>query len=196
MRWNALTVALRTSRWRRVVPGLAVALLLMPTPALALTFLTPWSTTFTQTGGPTPPTPIVNDSVNGQDDHLTVDMGNYTGSTAVATSTVQLTRQIQVTSASQAIQYAHAAGNTFQQAGETVTVVLKNASGSTTLSTPISVSFTNNSTIPVTFSDSETVRNTLNNGTYTLVVTVTHKTNNKLGSWKKKSQHVFDFAGF
>jgi hypothetical protein len=195
MRWNALAVALRTSRWRRVIPGLVVALLLMPTPALALTFLGSWSATYTQTGGPTPPTPVFTDSVSGQDDRLTVDMGNYTGSTAVATSTIQLTRQIQVTSASQAVQYAHAAGYTFQQAGETVTVVLKNASGGTTLSTPISVSFTNNSTVPVTFSDSETVRNTLNGGTYTLVVTVTHKTNNKLGLWRKKSQHVFDFAG-
>ena len=188
-------------RMRGVAGGLVAALLLMPLPAMAITFLGSWSPTFTQTGGPTPPTPtIVSDSVTnaGQDDQLLVNMDQYQGSTAKASSQIVLTRQIQITSSSQTVEFDHTYDALFSFAGYTTTVQVKDLQGHVVI-TPINVSKSNTSGTFKELQDNANVRQSLANGTYNLVVTITNTTNNKVGGWKfnpgHKSEHEFDFQG-
>src|SRR5215831_2905633 len=51
--------------WKRLAAGLAAALLLTPVPAMALTFTTGWVASYSQAGGPTPPTPVYTDATAG-----------------------------------------------------------------------------------------------------------------------------------
>src|SRR5262249_22824562 len=116
---------------RRVVGELVTALLLMPMPALALTHLRSRHALTPLVGHPTPPTPVVTDSVSGQKDTLLVDMGVYTPSTATqtASSQVVLTRQVEIDKASQAIEFTHNFAGLFAYAGYNVTVQVKDSSG-------------------------------------------------------------------
>ena len=97
----------------------------------------------------------------------------------------------------QTVEFDHSFSGLFSQAGYSVTVAVKNSSGQTVL-TPISV---NRSTTSKTFTELQDSLNALEkkipNGNYTLVVTVTDTTSNKIGGWKhgSKSKHEFDFQG-
>ena len=122
------TILTRVARWRRVLGGAVALLVLMPVPAMALTFLGSWVKSTSVSGGPTPPTPSFSDSTSGQNDSLIVDMGDYQGATATANSSITLTRQFQITSSSQQMQFDHAAMNQFAQAGEKVTLKVEDAS--------------------------------------------------------------------
>jgi hypothetical protein len=184
-------------RMRRVVGGLAAALLLIPMPAMAITYLGSWQASYSQSGGPTPPTPTFSDSgVSGQNDTVLVDMGEYQGSTAKATSTIELTRDISISSSSQVIQFDHSFAGLFEQAGYSVTVAVENSKGQVVV-TPISISKTTTSTTFKELQDSLNVNERLSKGSYTLVVTVTDATNNKIGGWKRHNSqsHEFDFQG-
>jgi hypothetical protein len=186
-------------RMRRVVGGLVAALLLMPVPAMAITYLGSWSATFTQTGGPTPPKPTFTDSLSsgGQNDTLLVAMGDYQGSTAAATSTIQLTRPITISQPTQVIEFDHSFAGLFAQAGYSATVAVKDSSGHAVV-TPFSLNESTTSKNFTELQDSLNVNKKLARGNYTLVVTVTDTTNNKIGGWKKYqsiSAHEFDFQG-
>jgi hypothetical protein len=188
---------------RRVVGGVVTTLLLMPVPAMAITYLGSWSATFTQTGGPTPPKPTFTDvpnfNGNPQNDQLLVDMGEYQGSTATATSTIQLTRQVSIPK-TQRIEFDDGFSGLFSQAGYSATVTVKDSNGNIIV-TPINVTKSTTSKTFIELQDSNNVTQSIAGSAknYTLVVTVTHNTSNKVGGWKHnpphKSAHEFDFQG-
>jgi hypothetical protein len=189
---------------RRFLGGAAAALLLMPMPAMALTFLGSWTPSISVSGGPTPPTPTFTDSVTNNggkaEDVLNVFMGDYQGQTATANSSITLTRQFDITNPAQVLQFQHNATTMLSQAGENVTLQVKNGAGQV-LFTPVNFAFSTNSTTFVSVQDSELYRTALsmNPATqhYMLVANVTFNTNNKVGGWKTKSAaHVFDIQGF
>jgi hypothetical protein len=182
------------SPWRRVVGALAACLVLLPVPAMALTFTGSWVASYSQSGGPTPPTPTFTDNLSADQnqDVLTVNMGTYQGATAPATSTIQLARPFSVSARSQTVEFDHAFTTLFNQGGATVTVAVQDALGQT-LVTPIN--FSQSTTGTAFLSDDETVFNRLRAGNYTLAVTVTYQTSNKIGGYQSRSVHTFDFEG-
>ena len=118
---------------KRMAGGLLAVALLTPLPALALTFSHAWQATLTF-GGPTPPTPVVNDQVttvapNQQEDNLFVNLGNYQGATQTTISAVVLARTITVSSPSEAIDFAQQFSDQFKQAGVNVAVAVFNSKG-------------------------------------------------------------------
>ena len=183
--------------WRRILGGAVAALVLLPVPAMAmLSFSSPWTGSPSVSGTPTPPVPTVSDSTSGQDDSLIINMGTYQGTTA--NSSITLTRQFQITGvSSQQVEFNHSAIDQFMQAGETLSLKVEDASGHV-LFTPVTFAYTNPSSSLATVQDSELYKTILSKGTYTLVLNVAYKTNNKFsGSWggKKKSAHRFVIEG-
>jgi hypothetical protein len=183
--------------WKRLLGALLAALALLPVPAAmaTLTFSGSWTPIISTVGGPTPPTPTFSDITNNaqQVDDLTVNMGTYQGSTALATSSIELTRPITLSTSNQSIRFTQQFISQFTQAGESVTVKVKNSSGATVL-TPITSNRSFNATTTLQESDL-TLTNVLAKGTYTLDVKVVYNTTNKLGGWKTKSPHQFEFKG-
>jgi hypothetical protein len=181
----------------RVLGGLTAAILLLPMPAMAISYITSWQATYNQSGSPLPPKATFNDGgIVGQNDTLFVDPGEYTNGTTPASSSITLTRQVSL-SANQTIEFDHSFSGLFAQGGYSATVVVEDLMGHPVV-TPFSVNKNTTSSSFIELQDSLNVRNRLNNGNYLLVVTVTDVTNNKLGGWKKnnKSQeHEFDFQG-
>jgi hypothetical protein len=183
-------------QWKRFVAGLLAALVLLPVPAMAaITFNGTWTPVISTVGGPTPPTPLWSDATNnpGQVDDLTVNMGTYQGSTQQATSKIELTRPINLSTDNQTIEYLNQFTSQFTKAGVNVEVWVKNSSGQVVLN-PIVVShnFSNTTTLQET---DMTFANTLKKGNYTLEVQVIYNTNNKVGGWKTISPHKFEFKG-
>jgi hypothetical protein len=199
MKWSFTLLG----RMRRVVGGLVAALLLMPLPAMAITYLGSWTVASSSaTGGPTPPTfTIAGDNVTnaGQNDQLLVSIPDYQGSTANATSTITLTRPVSISQpGGQTVEFDHSFTGLFSQAGYSVTVALDDSSGHVVL-TPISVNKSTTSTQFAQLQDSvKALERKIPNGSYTLVVTLTDTTSNKIGGWKRYqsiSAHEFDFQG-
>jgi hypothetical protein len=196
MSWKTALVLSRRCG-KPVLLGLAAALLLAPVPALAFTFTGSWVATFSQTGGPTPAQPTFTDrtSGSGHEDDLFVDMQEYQGATAPAASTIQLSRSFRVQDARESLELSHEFATYFAQGGATVTVAVKDTSG-TVVATPLTFDRSTSSSTFTAISDDQERELRLGRGNYSLVVTVTYKTNNKLGGWKrKKSQHHFQFEG-
>jgi hypothetical protein len=170
--------------------------LLLPVPALALTFTSSWQAVTNTLGGPTPPEPTFTDVTNKAEnvDHLSVDMGAYQGSTASAASTIDLTRTFSIDD-SQRIELQDRLLAQFQNAGEDISVSIKNSAG-TTVATPIKVSLDNPSDQLKTLRAFENGFSNLKPGDYTLDVAIRYFTNNKVGGWKSISEHhKFDFEG-
>jgi hypothetical protein len=178
----------------RLFTGLAAALVLLPVPAMALTFTGGWQSVTAVSGGPTPPTPTVTDVTNGADDNLTVDMGSYQGSTKKATSVIVLVRPVTISSASEAIRFAEQFSTDFSQGGVALTMTVSDSKGNL-IATPISFGKSTTSTSFVNISDSESAQQTFKAGNYYLGVGVAYDTTNKIGGWKTKSKHHFEFTG-
>ncbi len=157
--------------------GVAAALVLLPVPAMAaLTFTgTTWTVASdTQSGGPTPPAATFTDVTNNpkQEDDLYVNMGNYTGSTKTATSSIELTRGITLSSSNQLLEFEQNFMTELKQAGLSVTVSVKNSSGQV-VQTPLTYSTSTSSTSFVKYTVSQAnINNLLKSGAYTLDVTV------------------------
>jgi hypothetical protein len=184
-------------RWKQLIGGVVAALMLLPVPAMALTFLGSWHATISGSGGPTPPPATFSDVTNnpGQVDDLTVNMGNYQGSTATATSSIELTRQFTVPSPSQKLSFQEQFTSQFTQAGASVSVAVKDAAGKNTLFTPLFFSIQSTIKQPVTVQVFQLATRTVSSGTYTFDVKVVYNTNNKIGGWKTISPHAFEFKG-
>lgn len=178
----------------RLLAGLAAALLLLPIPAMALTFNGSWQSATAVSGGPTPPTPTFTDSTNGPDDNLTVDMGSYQGQTKTAYSTIGLARTINVPSAGEAIKFAEQFSTDFQQGQVALAVAVFDSKGNL-VAAPITFSKSVAATTFTNVSDSQTATKSFNGGNYILTVGVAYDTTNKIGGWKTKSKHHFEFTG-
>src|SRR6516225_2110814 len=164
--------------WRRLVVCLVVALTLVPLPAMALTFTSPWQSAITTAGGPKPPTPTFSDATNGGQDDLFVDMGTYQGKNKAALSVISLERQISVPSAGEAINFAHAFATDFKQGGVDVAVAVYDSSGHL-VATPITFDQQTNSTVFTTISAVQSASQSFAGGNYILSVGIAYNTNNK-----------------
>jgi hypothetical protein len=184
-------------RWKQLIGGAVAALMLLPVPAMALTFIDAWAPVISTSGGPKPAPPTFSDVTNNakQLDDLTVNMGNYQGSTATAQSSIELTRHVSVPDGSQNVSFQEQFTSQFTQAGASVTVAVKDASGHNVLFTPLSFSFQSTLTQPVTVQVFQLATRKVNGGTYTFDVKVAYNTNNKIGGWKTISPHAFEFKG-
>jgi hypothetical protein len=180
--------------WRRLIVCLVAALILIPAPAMALTFTSAWQAATSLSGGPTSPTPTVTDVTNGGDDNLFVNMGNYQGSTQKATSIITLERQISVPSPGEAISMASAFATDFKQGGVDVAVGVFDSRGHL-VALPITFDQQTNSTVFTTISANQTTTQNLKGGDYFLAVAISYTTNNKVGGWNTKSVHHFEFLG-
>lgn len=197
MRLRSFTGGLIGRPALRVLAGLPALLLLLPLPAMALTFTGNWAATYSQSGGPTPPKPTFSDVTNNaeQVDDLSVNMGNYQGSSAPATSTINLTRGISITAPGQDVDFAHLLVAGFQNAGTDITVSVKNSTGQTVVR-PVQLNLNNTSKNLEYFLAFQNDVARLNKGNYTLNVQVQYFTNNKVGGWKSISAfHQFVFEG-
>jgi hypothetical protein len=193
MRLKSLPLGLRKTWWR-LTTSLVAVLILVPVPAMALTFTGPWQAVTSTSGGPTPPAATFSDVTNGGDDNLFVNMGNYQGTTQKALSVIALTRNISVPSSGEAIQFAHAFTTDFKQGGVDVAVAVFDNHGHL-VATPITFDKQTTSTTFTTISANQSVKQNINGGNYILSVGIAYNTNNKIGGWKTKSQHHFEFLG-
>jgi hypothetical protein len=187
-------------RWKPVLGGVIAALLLLPVPALALTFTGHWKAAIQRSGIPLPPKPKVADVTNNaaQKDTLTVNMGNYTGRKGKAVSSIILTRGFTISAASQTIQLNETFATELVQAGAQVVVAVRNANGRV-VATPF-VFRTNFPRTPFlgfvpVGGKAPTNTFTLKKGRYTFDVRIKYRTDNKHGRWKTKSPHKFEFIG-
>ena len=182
---------------RRMTGGLLAAVLLLPLPAMALTYTSAWTATTSDSGGPTPPKPVYTDSVVGQRDDLTVDMGTYQGATSNAKSTISLTRGFSITQAGGQNVMAEADFAAYlAYAGLAVSEQVKDSKGHVIMDLSGGIFNANNTSGAKTLytgAGSTVVK--IADGNYTINVSITYNTNNKIGSWSMKSKHHFEALG-
>jgi hypothetical protein len=179
---------------RRMIGALAAAALLVPLPAMALTFTGPWQAFTNVSGGPTPTTPTFTDVTNGGTDDLVVDMKDYQGATAKAASIITLVRPIEITSASEAVDFAHQFAADFKQGGVVAAVGVFDGRGNL-VAAPITFAQQTRSTTFTPIGADQSVTETFSKGNYFLGVGVIYFTNNKIGGWKEVSKHHFEIEG-
>jgi hypothetical protein len=200
---TSLTAALLRGG-RRMTGGLLAAALLIPVPAMALTFTSNWSATYpTPSGAPTPIKPSFTDATVGQRDDLTVDMGTYQGTGGMnkggfyATSTINLTRGFSVTQAGGQNVFAEADYATYlADAGLAVSEQVKDSKGHLIMDLSGGIfNEQNTSGTKTLYANSASTTQKIADGNYTLTVSITYNTNNKIGSWSMKSKHHFEAIG-
>ncbi len=194
MRIAANFVSALLRRSGRLFGGLAAAVLLLPLPAMALTFTSAWQAVTLQSGGPTPPKPTFTDSTTGGADSLTVNMGSYQGQTKTAVEAIALARSITVPTAGEAIQFAEQFATQFKQGGVDLAVAVFDNHGNL-VAAPITFNQQTNSKAFTTITGNQSVKQTINGGNYILTVGVAYNTNNKIGGWKAISAHHFQITG-
>ena len=184
-------------RGPRLLGGLVAAVVLMPLPAMALTFTSPWTATYMQSGAPIPTKPTFSDAVSGQRDDLTVDMGTYQGATKTATSTINLTRGFSVTNGSGQNVLAEADYSTYlTYAGFNTGEQVKDSKGHVIMDLSGGIFNVNNpSGTQKLYANSGSTTVNIGPGNYTITVSLTYTTNNKIGSWKMKSKHHYEAMG-
>jgi hypothetical protein len=182
----------RASRgpWKKMLAGVAVATLLLPVPALALTFLGSWVFTSVITGGAPVPTTSFSDSANGGS--LTIGMGSYSA-TPSASSEITATRNFTIPSGGQMVSVFRSWITTLQQANLQVKINIMKTNGNTSLdfNSADSAGLTQ-TTFTRTFTNSQR----LTPGTYKVVIDILYKTNAATPhKWINSSPHRFDFTG-
>jgi hypothetical protein len=197
------TIALKlVGRWKQLVGGLVAALVLLPVPAMALTFSGSWKAVILTKGKPLPPKPTFADVTNNakQKDQLTVNMGNYQGVKTVSVSSIELTRRFSISAPSQQLQVEDQLFNQFARSGGQVTVVVKDMNGHV-VTTPLRF----RTPFPPTnfggftpFGDGEKFQSSpfsLKKGHYIFDVKIVYRSGHH-GGWKTISPHQFEFVGF
>lgn len=181
----------------RVLAGLLAAVVLMPVPAMALTFTSNWAASYSQSGGPTPPKPTFTDTVSGQRDDVTIDMGTYNGSTSQAASAITLTRNFSITNSGGQNVFAEADYSSYlANAGFAAGEVVTDSKGHVVCSLSGGIfSVNNSSATSKLYTNSASTTVNIPKGNYTITLGLAYYTNNKVGSWKMKSKHHFEAMG-
>jgi hypothetical protein len=184
-------------RWKQLLGGLIAVVLLVPVPALALTFSGSWKPVLQRTGRPRPPRATFTDVTNnpGQKDELSVNLGNYQGGKTKATSSIELTRRFSISTPQEQLEFKGQFVDQFAQAGEKVLVTIKDAHGNTVLRTFSFKEKVNSSKFTTVEEEFDRLIR-LKKGHYVLDVKVLFQTDRKTGGWKTISPHQFDFIGF
>ena len=163
--------------------GAAALALLLPLPALALTFLGSWQITNQQTGGA--PRATVTSQDNSSGGVLNIDLKSFS-CRASGSSTVTAVRNFRVDSPSEVVTVARS-----------LQTILKNAAVDATVQIQ-GVRFPNfdeaAGSRPRLFADSTSRQKRLRGGTYRVVVTV-RASKDRNGSWTTVSPYQFTFSG-
>lgn len=188
---------MNTSRVLRNMAGLAFALLLLvPVPALALTFLGSWNFFSATTGGGG--SDIVNGTFNNNSDNpnnygLVIGMGFVNPPSTITKYSVTATRDFQITSESQLVAIAHSFGSLLNNGSINATISIQRYG---VANDPFNFPPYSITTPPGTFvglnNFSRIGRLTL--GLYRLSLTITYM-RTPTDTWNNSSPHTFTFQG-
>ncbi|HQR09102.1 MAG TPA: hypothetical protein PLN21_19930 [Gemmatales bacterium] len=188
---------MNTSRVLRNMAGLAFALLLLvPVPALALTFLGSWNFFSATTGGGG--SDIVNGTFHNNSDNpnnygLTIGMGFVNPPSTITKYSVTATRDFQITSDSQLISIAHSFGSFLDNGSISATLSIQRYG---VANDPFNFPPYSVTTPPGTFVGTNLTRfGRLTLGLYRLSLTITYMRTPPNGSWNNSSPHTFTFLG-
>jgi hypothetical protein len=192
---------------RRMTGGLLAAALLIPLPAMALTYNGNWTVkTDTASWGATPPSLDLG-TQSGQEDDLYVNMGAYnnsSNSTSAATSTITLSRGFSVTGTNGKVKngqnvFLETDYATFLQfAGLSVSEVVTDSNNHPVMNLSGGPLMQNQGNGSKLFANTANTNHNLNDGNYTITLSITYNANNKMhepGSWFNKSRHHFEILG-
>lgn len=185
----ASTIPKGTRRpWKRIVAGVVTAALLLPLPAMAITFLGSWSVTQFRTGSP--PVAVVSSGDTGGGGFLSIDMGSYTAPRS-AVSQVTAVRTFRVRSSGELLNLDRQFSTQLRNANLNLDVQFQRITGRS--------SFRIN---PITESAGSTTRTVglnrtdsrfMTGGLYRAVITVRqHKS--ATGMWNNVSPYRFTFT--
>lgn len=186
------------SRLLRNVLGTAFALLLLvPVPALGITFLGSWRFFSTTTGG------SVAGSSTGFSDQannygLTIGMGSVQPPSNVSKYSVTATRDFQITSLSELVRISHSFGTFISDGSINVTMTIQRYGVANDPFNFPPYSFVAPQSNPPAFAylDDFFRTGTLTQGLYRLSLTITYmRTPGPNSSWNNSSPHTFNFRG-
>jgi hypothetical protein len=188
---------MNTSRVVRNMAALAFALLLLvPVPALALTFLGSWRY-FTATN-PANSSDVVGafrtSSDNPNDYGLIIGMGMVSPPATITSFSVTATRDFQITDNSQLVKIAHTFGSLLENAGINVTISIQRYGVANDPFNFPPDSITAGNTPQNVGLDNFFSQRTLSMGLYRLSLTVTYN-RTPPGKWNNSSPHTFTFQG-
>ncbi len=187
-----------TTRVLRNMAGLAFALLLLvPVPALALTFLGSWNY-FSATNPAGNTASILGTFQNSTDNPnnylLQIGMGAPKPTSIVTSYSVTATRDFQITDPSQLVKIAHSFSSYLQDAGINVTINIQRygVANDPFNFPPYSITADNfGKTVGL---DNFFSQRSLSMGLYRLSLTITY-TRTPSGGWNNSSPHTFTFKG-
>lgn len=191
-----------TSRVLRNIAGLAFALLLLvPVPALALTFLGSWNYFKATTGGGGPD--IVQGTSSNNTDNpnnygLTIGMGFVNPPSTITKYSVTATRDFQITDPVQSVNIAHSFASLVNDGSINVTLSIQRYGVANDPFNFPPYSQTVPASAPpgsLLFLDNFNRTGRLTQGLYRLSLTITYMRTPPNGSWNNSSPHTFTFRG-
>ncbi|MFT3881388.1 MAG: hypothetical protein QM703_17200 [Gemmatales bacterium] len=188
------------TRLVRNMAGLAFALLLLvPVPALALTFLGSWNYfTATTPSGNLVPGASQNSTDNPNNYGLTIGMGFVDPPSNITKYSVTATRDFQITNALEFVRIAHSFFSYINNGSINVTITIQRygVANDPFNFPPYSVSAGQTAPPGTGFGlDDFSKTGRLSQGLYRLSLTITYMRTPPNGSWNNSSPHVFTFQG-
>lgn len=189
---------MNTSRIVRNMAGVSLALLLLiPVPALALTFLGSWNFFSATTGGGG--SDIVNGTFtnpvpeNPNNYGLIIGMGYVNPPSTISKYSVTATRDFQITDPAQTVNIAHSFGSMLNNGSINVTLTIQRYG---VANDPFNFPPYSITTPPGLFVGLDNFQRSgrLTLGLYRLSLTITYM-RNPTGSWNNSSPHTFTFKG-
>jgi hypothetical protein len=174
--------------WKRVVLGVVTAALLLPLPAMAITFLGSWSVIQFRTGGA--PAATVTSGDSGGGGFLSVNLGNYSASRA-AVSQVTAVRSFRVRSSGELVNFERQLSTQIRNANLKVEVQFLRITGRSKF--PISSVTESAGSTMRTVNFNQTDSRFLTGGLYMAVLTVRQQ-KSASGSWNNVSPYRFTFT--
>jgi hypothetical protein len=190
--------------WTRRILAAATLLMLLPIPAMAITFLgADWNYQVTFQGNPLdgfPSAPLTNFVPNPRGGVLTIDMrqflqnGNF--SQGGAQVRIQATRDFRVNGASETVRITRSFRSTLANGQIQVTVNIQpyNIANQPPYTIP---PVTRNAGLgpPIQVGDNSTNNGVFLGGNYRVTITITYTLNGAGGFWRNDTPHRFDFYG-
>jgi hypothetical protein len=178
--------------WKRIVFGVMAAVLLLPIPAVAITFLNSWDVRQNQSGGAPSATVSSTDTPDGGS--LTIGMRAYSAP-RVATSTVDAVRRFRVNNKKEMVSLVRRFNTYIQNADLRVSVRFRRLTGSTNWNLPdVQASrYAEFSRASFWINYNQTDSKLMSGGTYEVSITVRqHK--NATGAWNNATPYRFTFS--
>lgn len=190
--------------WTRRILAAATLLMLLPIPAMAITFLgSDWNYQVTFQGNPIdgfPPSPVTNFTPNPRGGVLEIDMreflqnGNF--SNGPAQVRIQAIRDFRVNGASETLRITRSFRSTLANGSIQVTVNIQpyNIANQPPYTIP-PVNRTAGLGSPIQVGDNSTNNGVFLGGNYRVTITITYTLNGAGGYWRNDTPHRFDFFG-